>query len=166
MQSDPVNTQVNNFQGNSRMHWETAPQQYSSLASIEQASPIFLGSSLGTWFFILILNCPVSLPCTNACICQCVCILPKTFCDERYYISNGASPDFIFYILSFMLDLCSPALVKPNTMLFLKHHLGQPLTEEYRAPFACQKYLCRIRSAGIYLSKGQDKAALLLPSVR
>lgn len=144
-----VNTQVSNFQGNSRMHWETTPQQYSSLSSTEQASPIFLGSSLDPWFYILILNCPLSLPCASGCICQCACILLKTFCDERYYISNGASSDFIFYILYFKfyilyficyslqfivlysrLVLCSPSLVKPNKILFLKHHLSQPFTEE------------------------------------
>lgn len=71
---------------------------------------------------------------------------------------------FIYNI--FILVLCSPGLVKPNNMLFLKHHLGQPLTEEFRALFPCQKYLCRIRSAGIYLSEGQDEAAFLLSSVR
>lgn len=53
------------------------------------------------------------------------------------------------YILHVILALCSPGLVKPNKMLFLIPRVGQPLTEEYRALFPCQKYLCRIRRAAI-----------------
>lgn len=45
--------------------------------------------------------------------------------------------------------MCSTGLVKPNKMLFLIPRVGQPLTEEYRALFPCQKYLCRIRRAAI-----------------
>lgn len=53
---------MSEWQDDSRMHWDTAPYQYSSLASIEDASPMLLGSLLDRGLFIHILNSLLSLP--------------------------------------------------------------------------------------------------------